>query len=180
MRIGIDIDNTITNTSSYIKEMLEKNNLSELGTDLDNYTKEELFKYDKLIRNNIEDIMANAPLNKDSKEVIERLYKKHEIYIITARNNFFSDNLYKITLDYLNNRGILFHELLFGYEEKREICIEKKIDIMLDDNIIINESLTNTKVRNVLFSTEHNKSYKGEKVSNWLEFEKIVTDHKEV
>ena len=176
MRIGIDIDNTITNTSDYIKKMLVKNNLSELSSDFDNYTKEELVKYDKLIRNNIEDIMINCDLNKEAKEVIEKLYQKHEIYLITARSNYFSNKLYQITLDYLKKHGILFHELLFGYEEKREVCLEKQIDIMLDDNVKVMESLNNTNIRNILFQTEHNKEYRGEFVSNWQDFEQLLEE----
>ena len=176
MRIGIDIDNTITDTSSYIKKLLIKNNLSDISCDFDNYTKEELIKYDKLIRDNIEDIMFNCRLNDKAKEVIEKLYEKHKIYLITARTNYFSDNLYQITLDYLKKNGILYHELLFGYVQKKEICIEKQLDIMLDDNIEVMNSLNDTDIRNILFRTEHNEDYEGEFVTNWKEFEKLINE----
>lgn len=179
MRIGIDIDNTITNTSDYIKELLVKNNLSNVSSDFDNYTKEELIKYDKLIRDNIEDIMSNCRLNEGAREVIEKLYQKHKIYLITARTNYFSDNLYQITLDYLKKNGILYHELLFGYVEKKEICIEKQIDIMLDDNVGIMNSLKDTDIRNILFRTEYNETYEGEFVTNWIEFENIINEQEE-
>ena len=54
MRIGIDIDNTITDTSECIKEMIIKNNIKGLSYDFDNYTEKELKTYDNLIRENIE------------------------------------------------------------------------------------------------------------------------------
>lgn len=176
MRIGIDIDDTITNTSGYVKELLIKNNLVGINSNFDNYTKEEIIKFDTLIRDNIEEVMSNCKLNKNAKEVIEKLYKKHKIYLITARTNDFSDNLYQITLDYLKKNGILFHELLFGYEEKKEICIEKQIDIMIDDNVKIMDSLKETNIRNILYRTEHNENYEGEFVTSWLEFENIINE----
>lgn len=174
MRIGIDIDNTITDTSAYMKQKLEENNITHLHSDFDNYTKEELIKNEQLIRENIEEIMKNCKLNENAKEVINELYKNNEIYLITARTNFYSDNLKDITINYLKENNIMYHELLFGYEDKRDICLEKKLDIMLDDNIKVMESIKDTNIRGILYQTEYNKEYIGEKVNNWVEFKNLI------
>lgn len=174
MRIGIDIDNTITNTSKYIKKIIQEKNIQDLNSDLDNYTKEELQTYDKLIRNNIEEVMKKCELNPNAKEVINELYEKHEIYLITARTNKYSDNLKNITIEYLKENNILYHELLFGYENKRDICLEKRLDIMLDDNIKVIESLKDTNIRAILYQTEHNKDYDSEKIDSWNEFKELI------
>lgn len=174
MRIGIDIDNTITDTSKCIKDMIEENNVKGLSYDFDNYTEEELKTYDKLIRENIEDVMKKCKLNENAKEVINELYQNNEIYLITARTNFYSDNLKDITINYLKENNIMYHELLFGYEDKRDICLEKKLDIMLDDNIKVIESIKDTNIRGVLYQTKYNQEYVGEKVNNWLEFKNLI------
>ena len=68
----------------------------------------------------------------------------------------------------------MYHELLFGYEDKRDICLEKKLDIMLDDNIKVMESIKDTNIRGILYQTEYNKEYIGEKVNNWVEFKNLI------
>jgi len=175
MRIGIDIDNTITDTSVLINELLMERKDIKLDADFDNYNENQLSNYENLIRDNIDFVMENCPLRNNVKEVIDYLKNKgHEIYIITARDNHYSPNIYKITLDYLNKHGIIYDEFLFGYHNKKDICIEKKIDIMLDDNIEVITSLKNTKVNGILYSSGYNDDYEGLKVNSWLEFKKYV------
>ena len=118
--------------------------------------------------------MKKCRLNKNAKEVINELYKNNEIYLITARTSFYSDNLKDITINYLKEKNIMYYELLFGYEDKRNICLEKKLDIMLDDNVKVLESLKDTDIRGILYQTEYNKEYIGEKVNNWLEFKDLI------
>ena len=47
---------------------------------------------------------------------------------------------------------------------------------MLDDNVKVINSLKDTNIRNILFKTEHNGDFKGESVSNWKEFKKIIME----
>lgn len=175
MRVGIDIDDTITETSDLISCVLTKNNLLDKSNDFDSYSKIELDSFEDLIRSNIDEVLTNCPIKKNAKEVINYLKEKgNEIYLITSRSNHYSSNVYDITVSYLKRHGIEYDELLFGYEEKRDICLEKNIDIMLDDSKRIIESLKDTKVAGIMFDASYNKDYDGKRVSNWLEFKDYI------
>ncbi|MDD6879129.1 MAG: hypothetical protein PUD59_02735 [bacterium] len=183
IKIGIDIDDTITNTNDLIKELMIRNNLKEEKLDFDSYDDGKLNKYDKLIRQNICDVLSNCKLRDNSKEVID--YFKNigcKIILITARSNHYSDNVYDITVNYLKNNNIYYDELLFGYSDKVDICVEKGIDIMLDDNYTLISKLNNTNVKGVLFETSYNKiyNYNGDSVDSWLEFKKFVDNFKNI
>ena len=175
MRIGIDIDDTITETSGLIQQVLVENNLLDKSSDFDYYSKDELVDFDRLIRENIEEVLTNCPIKKNAKEVINYLKSKgNKIYIITARSNYYSKNVYQITIDYLKKHEIEYDELLFGYEEKKDICLEKKLDVMFDDSKRIIGSLKDTKVEEILFDASYNKDYDGKRVNNWLEVKDYI------
>ena len=176
MRIGIDIDDTICTTSDLINQVVVEHNLN-LTSDFDSYDDRVLITYDDLIRENIDNIMKNCPLKKDAKEVINYFRKKHhKIYIITARNNYYSDNICNITINYLKKHGIIYDKIIFDCSNKEIYCSENKIDVMLDDNLSLMKRLENVKTKGVLFITSYNKNYDGCKVSSWMEFKKIIDD----
>lgn len=175
MRIGIDIDDTIANTAVFFDRVIKEKNITELKGDYYNNTIEELKKYDLIVKDYIDEVLKSCTVKENCSGVIKRLKQKgHDIYIISARSNYFSPNVYDITLDFLKNNNIIYDELLFGYESKRNICIEKCIDIMIDDNIKVYESLKDTNIKTILFSTSHNQNSDALRVNNWLELEKII------
>lgn len=174
MKIGIDIDDTITNTTEKISEYMEKLGISTKD-DFCNYTDKELENYNELLVKYMELVLSTCTLKDNCVKVINNLKKKgHKIYIITARTNKFSKNIYNITKCFLDSNNILYDELLFGYEDKRDICIEKELDYMIDDNINVYNSLLDTKVRPVLFSKKQNKEFDCIRVNDWLEIEQLI------
>ena len=175
MRIGIDVDDTITNTIEEIGVLLKKNNLEHLSKDFDSYSIEDIRNYDELIRNNIDDILSNCTLKENANTIINRLKEdKNEIYIITARNNYYSDNVEKITIDYLNKNNIVYDKIFFNCKSKKEICVNNNVDIMIDDNYNIINSFKDSNVKAILFNTIYNlkRDYDGVRVNNWNEIEK--------
>ena len=95
MRIAIDIDDTITDTSIFTDELVLKNKLSDICKKDEYYT---TGRYnwsskqdDEFWDANIEYILTNAPIKEDAVEVINKLHDEgYEIYIITARYNQYS------------------------------------------------------------------------------------------
>lgn len=169
MRIGIDIDDTITNTTSKMFEYMQKLNIEKTG-DFCNYTNEEFERYRSLMVEYIEPVLSSCTLKDECVEVIRKLKDMgHKIYIITARSNRFSKNIYDITLNYLKENNILFDKFFFDYENKKDICIEQKIDYMIDDNINVYNSLVGTSTKPLLFTKEANMKYSCERVNDWNE-----------
>ncbi len=175
MRIGIDIDDTITNTSLKMLEYMDKLGIEQNGDDYCNYTVEDLDKYKDLLRKYIEPVLSTCTLKRDCVKVINKLKEMgNSIYIITARSNRYSDNIYDITKKYLEDYKISYDELFFGYEDKKDICIEQKIDYMIDDNIDVYNSLVGTNTKPILFGKEATKSYDCIRVNNWDEILDLI------
>ena len=168
MRIGIDIDDTITNTTEKMMEYIKKSGMdSDPSEDYCNYTTEQLDNYRKLLEKYIEPVLSSVTLKDGCVSAINKLKEEgNTIYIITARNNRYSNNIYDLTVDYLNKNGIIYDKLLFGYENKRDICIEEKIDYMIDDNISVYDSLADTSTKPILFGKGDNKR---KRVDSWTD-----------
>ena len=174
MKIGIDIDDTICDTSDLINQIIIDNNLN-VSNDFDSHSDSFLLTYEDLIRKNIDNVMENSPIKKNVKEVIDYLKSIGcEVQIITARSNYYSNNLYDITINYLKKHGIIYDKLVFDCSEKEKYCIENDIDIMLDDNKRLMAKLSKTNTKGVLFNTSYNKDYEGDKVSSLIEFREFV------
>lgn len=179
MRIGIDIDDTITNSTEVVKEYIEKY--------------DSVYSNDNHLKNNIYDIIRGTfadelvvrffkdhaiemcnkiKIKENAKEVIDKLKKEgNEIYIITARSDNFYKNAYKFCEEYLKNNDIYFDKLITSQIYKVECCKKEKIDLMIDDAVDTVENLNKENIKAILFTSELNKdnNAKVKRVDNWLE-----------
>lgn len=142
MKIGIDIDNTITSTRKLLMEYCIKYNdevvkrnlpLNKKGFATFNFfewtTEEEMtFCYRFL-----EEVVLDAQIKEKAQEVIQKLKKDNYIYIITSRKKPHFSEPYTITKKFLDDNNILYDELVVGCEDKLSFCRENNIDIMIDD-----------------------------------------------
>ncbi len=173
MRIGIDVDDTITNSSKvirrYIKSHLKsddiKNNLEGImrGT----YVTGELIDFYKI---NSKKIGNEIQIKKDSAEIIKKLHDNgNEIYIITARSDNYYDNAYEFTSKYLEKNNIYYDKLFTSQIYKTKLCQDEKIDLMIDDSIDIVDELYDIGKKSILFtsSINKNKKCKSKRLSSW-------------
>ncbi len=143
MRIGIDVDNIITDTVPVVKRYCQKYNdevikrkspMKENGFasyNLYDWTKEE---NDEFCIKYLQEIVLQAKVKENAKEVIAKLKEEgHYIYIITARTEPYFKKPYEITEKFLRENGIKYDELVVGTMDKKQVCIDNKIEIMLDD-----------------------------------------------
>ncbi|MCI8482361.1 MAG: hypothetical protein HFJ27_04765 [Clostridia bacterium] len=144
MKIGIDIDDVITNTSETIEEYVMKNNNSQK---LQEHMKE-------IMKGNPSDpeviefcmetylkVFQKVKLKDNAKEVIQRLLdKENEIYLITARgeNLEFFKGSEKVTKEFLEDNNIKYTKIFFNAIDKAPLCIDNQIDVMIDDSIVTN------------------------------------------
>ena len=181
MRIGIDIDNCISNfddvlLEEYIKHDKELRNTGiindkphHITVGMFDWSKEE---NDEFYYNNIQRIaMSLKPLN-NAKEVIDKLKADgNEIYIITSRDNGEYINPEKMTREWLEKYDIYFDKLILtGRHEKGPICKENNIDIMIEDSIKNCEDIENNGVKCYIMDTRYNKhETRFERVKRWNE-----------
>ena len=179
MRIGIDIDDTTTNSTKTVREYIEKygNNYCD-----DNYMTKNIdiilrgfFENDgvkKFFRDNAVRMATEIEVKKDAPNIINRLHEEgHEIYFITAR----SDNSYGNAKDfcekYLKKHNIYFDKVITSQLYKVNACKENHIDLMIDDGVDTCDSINNEGLKALLFNSELNidKEATSPRVNDWNE-----------
>lgn len=152
MRIGIDIDNTLTD----IKEKLEKAaydyaislgkkiNLTKHEEDPYNdgniYRKKYKFNDEELMFffKNIQESIANNAKPRHFVVKALKLLKKqgNEIYIITARDYEFHDDPYLYSKNWLDKNKIVYDKIIVNARHKAGTCLENHIDVFIDDHFL--------------------------------------------
>lgn len=181
MNIGVDIDDTITNSYETLltiismkyglnyKKIIQKNlNYEQIYNSLENF---DTYKKD------LHTFMAKAvPLKENVVEVLKKLKEEgNNIILITARNYDEYHEPYKITIEYLEKNSIPYNKLFVNISNKGELCKKENIDIFIDDNIKHCNSVKNVGIRTVQFNTSFvPKLDDVEHVSSWLEFYELI------
>ena len=155
MRIGIDIDETITDTIKSFNKVVKKYKLN-LQADYDNIWTKEAFK---IISPYFLEILSNSPLKKGAKEAIEKLNEMgHELYIITARSNRYQDLIEEMTIKLINDNNLKFKEIYFSQDIKSDLAKKLNIDLMIDDSIDVYNNMKKEGIDCILFK---------DKIKNW-------------
>jgi len=193
MKIAIDIDDTIFPTArGFIKYHNQKYKTSKKFKECKNLHASKLFNlsFEEYIKRwreftNTDDHNLMKPFPK-SIEIIKKLKKNNELYIITARNNSMTKNTKQlieknfgkkffkkiIHLDYKND----------GKDQKHEVCKELKIKLIVDDSLETILACSKEKINCILFNyrntynwnlySKNNKYI--QKASSWKEIEKKI------
>lgn len=182
MNIGIDIDDTISNSSEiFIKyaKLYNKENHINFKINTKELNQEKAFGWNEFHQKNFLKKYLNKVLNdtkpkKNAVSVINRLKDNGiKIIIITARSNSELQNIYDITENWLKIKNINFDKLIVDSKNKELDCIKNNIDIFIDDNYKICEEVNKKAYIPVfLFNTRYNFNYKNlniERVFNWNE-----------
>ncbi len=179
MNIGLDIDDTMTNSSELITEYAKKYFNSDdmnLINSILNAKKIEGklldFYYEYL-----PEMMSIYKLKDNVKEVIDRLRSKgHKIIVITARGYTVQVGIAEITKEYFKRHQIVVDDIIFRSVDKTEPCIKNNINIMIDDSISVLEKLKENNIKPLLFNSVTNKDFNTniDRVNNWLELEEYL------
>lgn len=192
MKIGIDVDNTITNTMPILKAYCKKYNdevvkrnlkMNEKGystTTLYNWTEEENIKF---CHKYLQEIVSQAEIKENAREIIEIIKNEgNEIFIITARDDARFIEAYNLTKDFLDKNNIVYDKIIVNCEDKYEYCKENDIGIMIDDEPQ-NINPISQIIPVIVFKDLQNEDCKGEnviKVDTWNEvyeeYKKIIND----
>ncbi len=166
MKIGIDFDDTIASTSEKVLEYLNKYGVKQFQ----NFEDKKKF-YNKYI----DDITKEIELIPHVKEVLDNLSENHELYIITARSNYYSNNLKKLTLEFINKNNLPIKEIYFDCFEQGKAykCKELNIDLFIDDNINNCLEVKKLNIDVILFNNKYDslKSF-----DNWIDILKYIKE----
>ena len=193
MRIGIDIDNVISNfndtlLTEYILHDKELRNSGIINKDAD-YIRKEMFDWNEdeetnFYKNNIERIAKKLGVIEGAKEYIDKLHDDgHIICIITGRNNGEYKDPYNMTKKWLEDNNIYYDNLILtdAYDKhaKTKECLEHNIDIMIDDSVRICSDCIENGITTILMDTPYNKYSNMQRVKSWKEFYEYISNYKE-
>ena len=187
MKIGIDIYDTITETSEYLKVLISKYDKEyshELSLSIEKIMRGILDtpKLQKFYHDHAVELIRGVKLKDDVKDSIDYLIQEGcEIYFITSRSDMYFGNAYKETKEYLDKNKIKYDKLLVGQGNKLKACEGEKIDIMIDDSISTCE-LINTKlgIDSLVYNSNLNigKETNCKRFSEWSELKDYIINVK--
>lgn len=177
MRIGIDIDGVITDIGRFIADygikFCYENDIKYTIKD-DEYSEAKALgiteeQAEKFWNTYLVYYATKYPVRDFASEVIKKLRKNNEVYIITARNE---DGLPKeaygkmqsMVKQWLAENNIEYDKLIFSTGSKLPYCIENKVDVMIEDcdkNILD----ISTKVPVLCFNNSYNKNTEGDNIT---------------
>ncbi len=144
MIIGSDIDGVLTDLEKYQlvegekyfnRPPIDKNAFKTYKIFGGTLKDEENFWLTKVF-----DYAINVPAKEGAKEAIEKLKKDgHSIIFVTART-YTTDNdergskMRKAVYDWLDKNGFLYDKVVFSTEDKEKVCIDLKLDLMIEDS----------------------------------------------
>lgn len=185
MRIGIDIDDTMTDikeklTKAAIKyakslnkdiQNIDNNDIVDIYNNgniyqkLFNFSHEELKHFLGPIQ---EEITNNAIPRENCVKVINDLHKDgHEIYIVTARDNEFHKDPYLYSKEWLEKNKIYYDKLIVNARDKKIACLENNIALLIDDSISNCLNVANVGIDAIIIGNKNNSTIKS--VDNWQE-----------
>lgn len=184
MRIGIDVDNVLSDTSSlvfeYAKEYDKKykegkgvvNPESERPTGKFDWNDEDI----KIFLNKyIDEIVENANPLEDAVEIINKLKEEgNEIYIITNRNKSRLKEPYEVTFDWLNKNNVYYDKLIVDSGLKGIVCKDNDVKILIDDSIEQCNDAINHGINALLFDTKENQNKDIKRVHSWKEIYELL------
>lgn len=179
MRIGIDIDDVITDTSSVVKKYIDKSNDKEISERMEEVMRGEMptQSIKKFFDDNSRYIYKEVKVKDGASEVIQEwLDKGNEIYIITSRGNIRFKGSEPITLEFFKLNNIKYTSILFNSFEKAKICKDNNIDIMVDDSVKHCTEIAKEGIKSVLFTSIVNRAINTQvpRVNNWLELREKI------
>lgn len=192
MRIGIDIDNVISNfndtlLTEYLLHDKELRNSGIINKNAD-YIRKGMFDWNEneetnFYKNNIERIAKKLGVIEGAKEYIDKLHDDgHIICIITGRDNGEYTEPYSMTKKWLEDNNIYYDDLILtdAYDKhaKTKQCLEHNIDIMIDDSVSICSDCVENGITTILMDTPYNRYSNIQRVKSWKEFYRYVLNYK--
>lgn len=191
MRIGIDLDDTITKTDEILFKYAKMYNEEEkilFKINRGEWDWNKAFGWDEekcetFFSRYLKKIFEEAEIKENAKEKINALKNDgNKIIIITARDTKSLKEVHKVCENWLINNKVNVDKIVVDGEDKVQKCLENKIDIFIDDNVYNCESVyKNLKIPVLLMNSRYNKEYQNpniKRVYNWNEIYNEICKYK--
>ena len=197
MNIGIDIDDTISNTYEYLFPYAQKYTIEELNKEIKdvnrnaithmyistfhNWTKEQqkeffIKYYEKIIKQVKPKLYAVDIINKLKEE-------GHKIYLITARFQMDNFDVESASKNWLKDNNIQYDEFIMNAQDKVIVAKQNNIDIFIDDAIKNCENMAEAGIKTFIMDSIINLNYQNDKLTriySWPHLYQEISNLKEV
>lgn len=190
MNIGIDIDDTITNSSDvFIKYARMYNKIHNISYKINAFELDQNKAFGWSSENQkefvslyLKQILKEASPKQNVIETLRTIKKLGcNIILITARKDSEVSGMYDFTKKWLIDHNIIFDKLIVNCDDKLEKCIDNNIKLFIDDNYFTCKKICDcTKIKVLMYETNYNKEYSNldlKKVQNWKEILNIIIDY---
>lgn len=197
MNIGIDIDDTISDTYETQFNVAQYYTINELKRDgkikkLNNLTthfynkylhswtdEEEKDFFTKYYKETLEKIRPKMY----AKEIIDTLKQEgHKIYVVTARFDWADVNANDVTKKWLEKYEIQYDELITNAQDKAKIAKEYNINIFFDDSFENCKKVSEIGVRTYLMDSRVNRGInedeKIQRIYSWPHFYQKIKEER--
>ena len=166
MKIGVDLDGVIFDSENLYRvyaelyDMLELNRNSLLENrevriqERFNWSQEEI---DKFFDKYQKEILTDAPFMPGAIKVLKMLKAEgHELIVITARGGSDIKSI-DLTMQILEDNDMnIFDKYYWITENKDEICVQEKVDLMIDDSNIKCKAISEKGIKTIYFKDAPN------------------------
>lgn len=167
MRIGLDIDNVITNfdevvLAEFLIEDRNKRGAGIINPNADwiargmfDWSRDEIHDF---FKENMEEISKKLqPLDGARYFINKLLGDGCELYLISNRPDWHYKNPYEVTANWLKENDINYTKLIISESSnKTKKCLDYKIDVMVDDIVQNCNQLASSGVKCFLMETKYN------------------------
>ena len=183
MHIAIDIDDTLTDTFSYLLPYLseyfgwDKDEIMRTAKNWQMLPKEWWDDEEAFARAYYDRVIPDAPMKKDAVHYVNKLHEDgHKITILTARTTRFYTDPYKTCKDALDKHGIQYDEIVCA-GDKGAACKELGVDVLVDDWWFNCDAAQKAGVKTLMFGGNGYPEDKNfERVYTWEEAYKRLTE----
>lgn len=182
MRIGIDIDNVLSNFSQALLADYLRHDQELGGQGIVNPTAGTRQKFawpaaveQEYYQANIQHLVESLEPLPDCVKYLQKLRDNgHYICIITGRDNDEYTNPRQMTVDWLNKHHLVYDQLIltnaYNPDEKATACLQNQITLMVDDSTQVCAACLAKGIQPVLFTTTYNQNEtRFTRVNNWRE-----------
>ena len=182
MKIGIDIDDTMTDTFDYLMTYIAEffnidiKYLKDKNISYSTFPKEMKERELEFARKYYDKVIPGTPFKPKVAEYIDKIRNlDHKIIVITARDKTLYTDEYKTTIEELKNNNIHYDKLICDFD-KAKVCKNEKIDLFIDDSISNCNKVNELGIETILFNSKSNINTKTNlyRIDNWKDiYEKI-------
>lgn len=196
MNIGIDIDDTISETYEMLFGYAQKYTIEDLGKSgeiqrietpthhvIEVMHKWDKGEFDKFFEKYYAEFLEKVNIKPFAKDVIQKLSENNKIILITARWELKNTNVTEITKEWLKRNEVPYDKIITDAQDKASIAKENSIDLFIDDSFENCKKVSDNGIKSFVMETRTNTKYNDERITRvyswphiYQEYKKLIND----